>query len=1138
MAVGPRARDRAGTSHARGHLLFLGHTLAGTPRRRRHQAKTELQAARRGGATARKTISAAHDIGRGDRVGIRVPSGTVDLYIAVLGTLLAGAAYVPVDFADPVLRAELIWSEVDACAVITTDLEIVERHRGRGRDAHVRPGDDCWVIFTSGSTGAPKGVVVGHRAAAAFVDAEATLWQVRPDDRVLAGLSVGFDASCEEMWLAWRNGAALVACPRFIVQSGVDLGPWLAERDVTVVSTVPTLAAMWDDEVLAKVRLLILGGEACPNELGWRLAAGREVWNTYGPTEATVVSTATRVWPGRAVTIGHPLRGWKVAVVDELGQPVTFSETGELVIAGVGLGRYLDPELDAIGFAGLPAFGFRRSYHTGDIAREGADGLEFVGRRDDQVKIGGRRIELAEIDAQLCAVPGVKAAATTVRRTAGDNTVLVGYFVGDVDPAAVRARVSRRLPEGIVPLVVRVKVLPLKSSGKVDRDALPWPPPSPDEPSTGGSAGRVAGRANLTGTAAWLSAALGRAIGPAADDLGQRLLHTGRDFARSCQARLGPPRPLPGGGRRGCLQLPPSGRAGQEARPSRRGWPENDNTAVRQWAVGCRAAPRGVLAGRARESPVACRHPGLQPMVRNRPPDRVARRDRRLAAVLERPGSATIVAVARRVLLARLRPGRYPRQGWLSCRLWFVERLTNTLHINVLAGTPWAARYARMNGAVVGRGARLWTLPSPTSLLSIGEGATLEAEVDVDGWWIEGHELVVGEIHIGDRARIGTRALLMPGANVGDEAEIEPGSVVTGSVPAGERWSGSPARRVGLAGETWPALEPDEVALPTASKVRFAFGLAALTLLPLVAAVPVIVVLNVIGGFGTVHTTVRLTLICAPLVAAMFLAAYGSLVAIAVRSVSRLIRPGIYPDTGSTAWALWFNRAMATQARGVLFPLYASVYTRSWLRVLGIKVGRRTEVSTAVGLNRLVSLGDTSFLADDVVFAGIRARGGKLEITPIEVGSRTFLGNGAILRANTRLGTDSLVGVLSSPPLEPANGTSWFGLPALSISPSCRTGRPLAYDGATETPRRRPGRRGDCEDPPPGHDFGRPRRSRLSRTGVHRHRGGCALAPHGRAVRGPGGGPVRCWCDDMREVVAHGSLRAWRTPFLVLLRLA
>jgi acetyltransferase-like isoleucine patch superfamily enzyme len=112
-----------------------------------------------------------------------------------------------------------------------------------------------------------------------------------------------------------------------------------------------------------------------------------------------------------------------------------------------------------------------------------------------------------------------------------------------------------------------------------------------------------------------------------------------------------------------------------------------------------------------------------------------------------------------------------------------------------------------------------------------------------------------------------------------------------------------------------------------------------------------------------------------------------------------------------TAWALWFSGAVMAQARGILFPLYSSVYTRRWLALLGIKVGRRTEVSTAVGLNRLISFADTSFAADDVVFAGTRARGGRLEITPIEVGSRTFLGNGAILRAGTKLGNDSLVGV-------------------------------------------------------------------------------------------------------------------------------
>ena len=107
----------------------------------------------------------------------------------------------------------------------------------------------------------------------------------------MAGLSVAFDASCEEMWLAWAHGGCLVPAPRSLVRSGVDVGPWLVANDVTVVSTVPTLVALWPTESLADVRLLIMGGEACPPEIGVRLARpGRELWNTYGPTEATVVA--------------------------------------------------------------------------------------------------------------------------------------------------------------------------------------------------------------------------------------------------------------------------------------------------------------------------------------------------------------------------------------------------------------------------------------------------------------------------------------------------------------------------------------------------------------------------------------------------------------------------------------------------------------------------------------------------------------------------------------------------------------------------------------------------------------------------------------------------------------------------------
>lgn len=216
----------------------------------------------------------------------------------------------------------------------------------------------------------PKGVAVSHRSAAAFVDAEARLFlqqePIGPGDRVLAGLSVAFDASCEEMWLAWRHGACLVPAPRSLVRSGMDLGPWLTTHGVTIVSTVPTLAALWPAESLENVRLLIFGGEACPPELGQRLATdGREVWNTYGPTEATVVACAAPLGGPGPVRIGLPLDGWDLAVVDPEGARVPEGGVGELIIGGVGLARYLDPAKDAEKYAPFPALGWDRAYRSG-----------------------------------------------------------------------------------------------------------------------------------------------------------------------------------------------------------------------------------------------------------------------------------------------------------------------------------------------------------------------------------------------------------------------------------------------------------------------------------------------------------------------------------------------------------------------------------------------------------------------------------------------------------------------------------------------------------------------------------------------------------------------------------------------------
>jgi non-ribosomal peptide synthetase-like protein len=980
---------------------------------------------------------AARGIAPGDRVGIQVASGTAELYVAILGVLRAGAAYVPVDADDPPARARDIFTRARACAVVGDGLAIADlADPGSGERAAAAGGpyieDDAWIIFTSGSTGAPKGVAVTHRAAAAFVDAEARLWSVVPEDRVLAALSVGFDASCEEIWLAWRNGATLVPAPRALVRAGAELGDWIARRRITVVSTVPTLAAMWEEASLARVRLLVLGGEACPEGLAWRLAKEREVWNTYGPTEATVVSTGARVRPGEPVTIGWPLHGWRTAIIDEDGRSVPIGEPGELVIAGVGLARYLDQELDAQRFSSLPELGFERAYRTGDIVRETIDGLQFVGRRDDQVKIGGRRIELGEIDACLSEAPGVRAALCGVRESASGNRLLVGYVVGEVDPRAVRAFAAERLPAGVVPQVVVLDSLPRGRSGKVDRSALPWPPP-PDRAILGGSPD-----GSLGPTAAWLAQRWAEQLGTLPPSLESDFFELGGGSLAAAKLVSALRERFPtvavadvyNHRRLGELsaQLDRLGEGGadeqQEGVRPRRGWASVQLGGV--LAVMVAAAPQWILGTLL----IDRLYPGnIGPKVG------WAWLIGGWLALGSRPGRALIVAGLRRVLLRGLRPGRYSRHSFLALRVWLLERLADIFHLDGLAGTPWAARYARLVGHDIAPDARLGTLPSPTSLVTIGEGATLEEDVDLRGWWIDGRELVVGRVQVGPHARVGARALLMPGAIVGARAEVEPGSVVEGEIPSGERWGGSPARRAGTAGAGWPAAPAPAARGRRAWKALYGVGLFADALLALLAAAPGIAMILLLAPHGDAgpSAVVMTALELAPAATAAFVLAYALLVALSFRAVSRLVRPGWHPADGGTAWGLWFGESLMATARDVLFPLYSSIFVAPWLRLAGISVGRRAEISTAVGLTRLASFADKSFAADDVVFAGTRSREGWLHVEGIAIGEHSFLGNGAILTGGTRIGERSLVGVLTTPPREPAAETSWFGSPALEL---------------------------------------------------------------------------------------------------------
>jgi non-ribosomal peptide synthetase-like protein len=983
---------------------------------------------------------AARGVGRGERVGVRLPSGSNELYLAILGVLAAGAAYVPVDADDPQERADLVFGEA-AVTVVIDDVAALSAADGpAAAGITVQPDDDAWVIFTSGSTGMPKGVAVAHRSAAAFVDAEADLFlrdaPIGPGDRVLAGLSVAFDASCEEMWLAWRNGACLVPAPRSLVRSGVDLGGWLVSQRISIVSTVPTLAALWPQESLDAVRLLIFGGEACPPELADRLVdEGREVWNTYGPTEATVVSCAAPLAENEPVRIGLPLDGWTLAVVDEDDRPVPPGQVGQLIIGGVGLARYLDPAKDAQMYAPMPSLDWPRAYRSGDLVRAEPAGLVFVGRADDQVKIGGRRIELGEIDAALLRLTGVAAAAAAVRTSPSGSALLVGYLVatepGAIAVAAATAALRVALPAALVPTLVEVETIPTRTSGKVDRDALPWPV-AVASTSTGPAL-------ELSGSAAWLaehwSALLGTPVTGLDDDF---FAHGGGSLTAAqlvSRLRARHPRITVGeiylhprfGDLAGLLAAAgetSTVAAGREVRPMPRtaqfvqvGVSALVATVTGlQWITGL-AAINNLLAWRTGYAwaPTVSWWWVLAGAV----------------IFLSPPGRMGISVAGARLLLRGLRPGDYPRGGSVHLRLWAAERLSDAVGAVNLAGASWISYYARALGAKIGRDVDLHSVPPTTGMLKLGTGCAVEPEVDLSGHWLDGDVLHVGRIEIGADASVRARSTLGPGARIGRGAEVDAGSFVDGVIPPGERWAGSPASAVGKAGRGWPAIRP-----AVRRRWVFAYGSTSMifSALPLLTALPALwLTAVVIGDATTLRAAAGRAFAVVPLATLIWLVTLAVLLTALVRVLGVGVAAGDHPVRSRAGWQVWATERLLDAARSQLFPVYSSLFTPVWLRLLGAEVGRSVEASTVLLQPRFTSIDDGAFLADDTMVGSYELRGGWLRVDRSRVGKRGFLGNSGTVAPGRSVPKNGLVAVLSAAPVKAKKGSSWLGSPPVRL---------------------------------------------------------------------------------------------------------
>lgn len=442
-------------------------------------------------------------IGPGARVAVCLKRSAW-LVPALLGILRGGAAYVPVDPVYPAERVRFMLTDA-GCAALVTTADLARTLPDTGVPVILAdlplpapagpftpadpptstplPEDLAYVIYTSGSTGRPKGVMVEHRALSALLLAMGREPGLSAADTLLAVTTPSFDIAALELFLPLYVGGRVVVAAQSDTVDPERLADLLDTHAVTAMQATPATWQMlvtggWAGRAGLK---MMCGGETLPVPLAAQLLRrGGQLWNMYGPTETTIWSLTQQVGsPAEAASIGRPIPGTQVRVVDRYGGLAPVGVIGELLIGGQGLARgYLGrPDLTAERFQTPAVAGGQRVYRTGDLVRWRADGrLEFHGRSDQQVKLRGFRIELGEVEAALLGEPGVQEAAVVLTADRSQEPQLAAYVVGGPSSPELRRRLTERLPGYMVPAAfVAMPALPRTPSGKVDRAALPLP---------------------------------------------------------------------------------------------------------------------------------------------------------------------------------------------------------------------------------------------------------------------------------------------------------------------------------------------------------------------------------------------------------------------------------------------------------------------------------------------------------------------------------------------------------------------------------------------------------------------------------------------------------------------------------------
>ncbi len=1017
-------------------------------------------------------------VGLGQIVGLWLPRG-IELLVMQLAITKAGAAWLPFDADTPIDRILICLNDANALGLVTCDSLVQDgqtlpkcwlaealllpQQAPLKRRAGVLPEHAAYVIYTSGSTGKPKGIQINQEAICHFLRSENSQLGINKTDRVYQGFSVAFDMSFEEIWISYLVGATLWIAPKQLASDPEELPLALIEQHITVLHAVPTLLALFTLD-LPNLRIINLGGEACPEALANKWAtAKRQVFNTYGPTEATVSASLAELQAGKPVTIGRPLPNYVLLVVDP--EPASslrllpLGETGELCISGPGVAMgYLGrPELTAEKFLINPfatSANDGRLYRTGDLARIDASGnVQCLGRTDDQVKIRGFRVELGEIEATLCQLPNISTAAVILRN---DNGIegLVAYIITEnrVAPplSELRAALAESLPSYMVPGFFETLLeMPRLASGKIDRKALRALPlnMTSTENAESDTPANLAEEVLFTCLGKLFP---GQPIRLEADffsDLGGHSLLAAR-LASALRAHL----QFSNFTVRDIYQLRKIGLIAAALGAMPTALPMVESTWIppstaKRWLCGAAQAVAVPVLVLLRMSQWLASFFTYH-FFTGDPSDSISVAIAAsigvflLATVL-----SFVLAIAGKWLIAgRLKAGRYPLWGFTYFRWWLADRLIEGAPLYMLGGSPLYIWWLRALGAKVGKEVNIGSLTLRAhDLVTIADGVSIGNAVNLENARVEHGELVLGEINLADEACIGSYAVLEGNTSVGEHGHVEGLTALSDGmhVPPARIWSGSPAQDIGAFDYQ------SQPARPSVSQTRlvieawfFIFGVLATAVLFFIPIFPSMILVDRMDESypwlehgDTAFQLFKYFILAFPAIAVLIVGT--ALISAALRwLVLMRLKAGSWPVHSNVYCRRWFVNQIQESSLNVLHGVYATIYAPYWYRLLGAKVGRDAEISTAQGVvPDLLTLGDESFIADGVMLGDEFIEGGWVRTQATIISKRCFVGNGAYVPDGTVLPENVLIGVHSCAPSNDImrDGDTWLGSPAINL---------------------------------------------------------------------------------------------------------